>query len=255
MSNLISCRLPVYLGRDEAYERLPQAGIHAVELSPPADGNWERCRELADQHGVQIVTVATGAELGNAESVAAFRDVMANTAALGATLVFVSLRAAEGTEWPDVRSQLRDLCDEAAELNLTLSMETHPPYGTNGDTARRTIEDVDHPRLRYNFDTANVYYYNEGTDSVTELKKVLDYVASVHLKDTDGLPQSANFPVLGQGVVDFPEVFRLLGERGFTGPYTLELEGTSVAGKDLEGRHQAVVECMEYLRSIGAVDH
>ncbi len=46
---------------------------------------------------------------------------------------------------------------------------------------------------------------------------------------------------------------RLLGDRGFTGPYTLELEGTSVEGKDLEGRHQAVVECMDYLRSIGVV--
>jgi len=106
--------------------------------------------------------------------------------------------------------------------------------------------------LGYNFDTANIYYYNEGTDSVTELAKALEHVASVHLKDTDGLPKSLNFPVLGQGVVDFPEVFRLLGERGFTGPYTLELEGDLMTGKDLAARHQIVVACMDYLRSIGA---
>jgi len=252
MSNVFSCRLPVYLDRDEAYELLPQTGVQAIELSPPGDGDYERCRCLAEKNGMQIATVATGVQLRNADSVAAFETVMERTAGIGTRKLFVSVQGKEGEADEGLIANLRQLCDKAAELDLTLCMETHPPYGTNGEVALATIREVDRPALGYNFDTANIYYYNEGTDSVTELAKALEHVASVHLKDTDGLPKSLNFPVLGQGVVDFPEVFRLLGERGFTGPYTLELEGDLMTGKDLAARHQIVVACMDYLRSIGA---
>ncbi|GAG25106.1 unnamed protein product, partial [marine sediment metagenome] len=79
-------------------------------------------------------------------------------------------------------------------------------------------------------------------------------VASVHLKESaKGEPEDDDFPVLGTGIVDFPEVFRVLGERGFTGPYTLELEGPLVAGLPVEERTGKVKACVDYLKSIGAM--
>jgi len=114
-----------------------------------------------------------------------------------------------------------------------------------------TMEAVDHPALRVNFDTANIFYYNEGLDSADELERVIDYVVSVHLKDTDGGFKSGNFPVLGEGVVDFPRIFGTLEDAGFDGPLTLELEGELMRDLDAPGRHEAVKGCMEYLRSIG----
>ena len=102
-----------------------------------------------------------------------------------------------------------------------------------------------------NFDTANIFYYNEGLDSADELERVVDFVASMHLKDTDGGFKSPQFPVLGQGVVQFERIFATLERAGFTGPLTLELEGPLMRGLDAPARHQAVLECMEYLQSIG----
>ena len=252
MSNTISCRIGVYQDHEEAYRLLSEAGVDAIEAGPPAGGDYAALKASAEAEGLAVATIATGVKLGAADSVAALREAMEGAASIGTPKMFVSIGSAEGNPHEESMAELAQLCDEATELGVTLSMETHPPYGTNADLAVATIAEVGRPGLGYNFDTANIYYYNEGTDSVTELKKCLDHVPSVHLKDTDGLPQSANFPVLGQGVVDFPEVFRLLGERGFTGPYTLEIEGEVVSGKDLEGRHQIVVDCMEHLRSIGA---
>ena len=78
------------------------------------------------------------------------------------------------------------------------------------------------------------------------------HTLSVHLKDSTGEYHKDIFPTLGTGVVDFPGVFQLLGERSFNGPYTLELEGPEKRTREEQFRH--VAESIEHLRSIGAFD-
>jgi sugar phosphate isomerase/epimerase len=107
--------------------------------------------------------------------------------------------------------------------------------------------------VRVNFDTANVYYYNRDVDAVTELKKLIEYVASVHLKETNGQYETWHFPALGKGVVDFPEIFRLLNARGFYGPFTMELEGIKGEEWDEAATIQCVADSVAYLRRIGAM--
>ena len=96
--------------------------------------------------------------------------------------------------------------------------------------------------------------YNENMTAVGELAKVIDYVASIHLKDTSGIYQEWNFPVLGTGVVDFPEIFRMLDGRGFAGPFTMELEGTKGVKFDEAGQLRYIADSAAYLRRIGALD-
>jgi sugar phosphate isomerase/epimerase len=142
--------------------------------------------------------------------------------------------------------------DVAAGLGVTIVIETHPPLLTNGDLGRQTMEAINHPHVRINFDTANIYFYNENMTAVSELAKVIDYVASVHLKDTPGGYQEWNFPVLGTGVVDFPEIFKMLDDRGFAGPFTMELEGTQGVDFDEAGQLRYIADSVAYLRRIGA---
>src|SRR5207248_11391401 len=114
-----------------------------------------------------------------------------------------------------------------------------------------TIEAVGAPNLGWNLDTANLYYYTQGVNAVDECRKGLDLIRSVHLKDTNGGYRTWYFPALGDGVVDFAGVFRLLNERGFTGPFTFELEG--IEGETLnEAETQArVTRSLDHLRRIG----
>ncbi|MGI5816540.1 MAG: sugar phosphate isomerase/epimerase family protein [Armatimonadota bacterium] len=244
-----SVREPVYRGWENAVKLLPETSIKGFEVSVrPHD-------ELADivaalrEVGIEPMTVAGGVKLNDEASIAAYIGGLDAAQALGIPIFFTS---ASGEEDLDAAmGLLRDLAEEAARRGIVISLETHPPYCENADLMLRTMEAVDHPNLRVNFDTANIFFYNEGLDSADELERVIDYVVSVHLKDTDGGFKSGRFPVLGLGVVQFERIFGTLEAAGFDGPLTLELEGELMRDLDAQGRHQAVIECMDYLRSIG----
>ncbi len=251
MQNLISCRSALFGNVDTAFQLFPEAGVHFAEVPPPADGDYAALKEKADRAGITASTLATGVTLDTDETAQDFVPVIDGAATIGVKHIFVSFKAAAEIPRNDVIARIRGLAQHAAEKGCVICMETHPPFGTNGDVARQTIAEVNEPALRYNFDTANIYYYNRGTDTIAELKKISDLIASVHLKDTFGEYESGNFPALGTGVVDFPQVFSILEERQFSGPYTLEVEGQAVSGFDDKQRLDFLCSCMNYLRQIG----
>jgi len=253
MGNIISCRTGVFGTLQAAFENFPKAGVRHAEVPRPADGDYRAMADLAAAHGVTIATIAGSLKLDSEQTVAAYLPVIDGAHSIGVRKLFVSIGADPQLPRDLVIGRLRQVAEYARERAVTLCMETHPPFGTNGDTARQTIEAVGHPALRYNFDTANIYYYNEGTDTITELRKVASLVGSVHLKDTDGRFKGPIFPPLGTGVVDFPNVFRILAEVGFTGPYTLEIEGDNVSKLDAAGRQDFLRTCVAYLRTLGAM--
>ena len=253
MPNILSCRTGVFGSVEAAFERLPQAGICHGEVPVPGDGDYAALKSKADAAGVGIATLATGLNLQTEETTLAFRRVIDGAASIAVPKIFVSAGAGEGVSRETAIGRLRETAAYAHEHGVSVCMETHPPFGTNGDVARQTLTAVDNPGVRFNLDTANIYYYNEGADTVTELRKVAEWVGSVHLKDTDGGFHSGYFPPLGTGVVDFPAVFRILGDLGFRGPYTLEVEGTAVGGLDVDGRVDFLRQCVAYLTEIGAL--
>jgi len=244
-----SVREPVYRGWENALRLLPETSINGFEVGvrPP-----EELADIADQFrdaGIEPMTAAGGVKLNDEASISAYVGGFDALAEAGIPIFFTSASGEE--DFDAAMDLLRDLADQAAARDLVISLETHPPYCENADMMLKTMEAIDRPNVRVNFDTANIFFYNEGLDSADELERVIDYVATVHLKDTDGGFKSGNFPVLGQGVVQFERIFATLEEAGFDGPLTLELEGEQVRDLDVDGRHQAVKDCMEYLRSIG----
>jgi len=253
MGNIISCRTGVFDTLQVAFESFPRAGVVHAEVPPAPGGDYRAMAELAARHGVTIATIATHVSLDSEATCAELLPVIDGAHRIGVPRIFVSVQAGPDVPWSAVVGRLRQLAEYAHQRQVILCMETHPRLGTNGDVARKTLTAVGHPGLRFNFDTGNIYYYNEGTDTVTELKKVAEFVASVHLKDTDGGFKSPIFPPIGQGVVDFQGVFRVLAEVGFTGPYTLEIEGDNVTALDAAGRQEFLRACVAYLHQVGAM--
>ena len=253
MKHVISCRDSVYGKRDDAFRLLPDAGITHVELERIEPDDLEEVQTLAGRHGIEISTVGSGVDLSNDDSIAAYNQLIDAVARVGIKKLFTSI-SAKGDEESEVHmDRLREIVGRAAGLDTVICMETHPPFGRNADIALKTIREINSPALRMNFDTANIYYYNRNTDAVSELKKVVHLVASVHLKDTDGGYRSSNFPIIGRGVVDFPGIFRLCDEVDLRGPFTIELEGPVTHEKSVQEKHEAVKTCMTYLQSIGVV--
>lgn len=252
MANLIACRIGSY-GKFQArgWSHLPELGIRQVEIVLPAAGEKEDMKKRLADNGLSASSLQCKCDVSDENVATAMRAQLEVCAEFGAKIAFVSAKAGE-TEPARVWERLRAVGDAAAAYGVTVVLETHPDLVTNGSVGRETMAAVDHPNIRVNFDTANVYYYNHDVTTAGELEKVITYVASVHLKDTNGGFEDFHFPTLGTGVVDFPEVFRQLGERGFTGPYTMELEGIRGVEYDEAGRLQYVADSVAYLREIGA---
>lgn len=249
-SRRFSCREPVYPSWQDAVALLPEAGIGGLEVNVrPAEALAEVVTGIR-AGGLEPMTLAGGVKLDDEASVSAYVTAIEAAASQGIPIFFTSAHGAEDDRH-FAMGRLRELGDVAAARGVTIALETHPPFCLNAAAMLATMRAVDHPNVGINFDTANIYYYNEGLNSADELVRVVDHVVSLHLKDTDGGFRSVNFPVLGEGVVPFERIFATLDEAGFAGPLTLELEGPLTAGKGVEERHAAVVASMGYLRSIG----
>lgn len=248
-SNLIAVNIGSYRQfRENAFEHLEQIGVRYVEIPVPAPDQLESARRRLADHGLSASSLTCPCDLSlDPETM---REKLEVGRALGVALFFISAKCGELSK-PEAYRRLRARAELAGEYGITLSLETHPDLGENATEARATLLAVEHPALRWNLDTANLYYYNRNVDAVSETRKGLDFIASVHLKDTNGGYRAWWFPALGEGVVDFPAVFSLLNERGFHGPFTLELEG--IEGEDLDEAavRERVAASLRYLERQG----
>ena len=251
-TNLLACRLASYAQYTQhAWEHLPQLGIRCIEA--PIPESPEQAADLSKyvQAGALHVSSFQGKLDIQQEDVAGqLREQLAFCKQFDTDRLFLSVRREELRE-EDAYARLRQAGDLAHDSGIILMLETHPDLVTNGDVGVRTMRGVDHPNVRINFDTANIYFYNDDADSVTELRKVLDWVEGVHLKDSKGVKGKFDFPALGRGIVDFAAIVRALNERGFRGPFTMELEGTHGVTPTLEEILDHVAESAQYLRSTG----
>jgi sugar phosphate isomerase/epimerase len=251
--NVLACNLNSYgKFRDGAFAHLQRLGVRHVEIAAPLPAEVPATLERLQRHGLSATSVIARCDVSEDAGVDAFAAPVDAAHALGARVIFASVKA-DPIPMPDVCRRLRAMGEVAGARGITLALETHPDLAHNGDIALQTMRAIDHPGVRINYDTGNVYYYNEGIDGIVELRKILDYVAAVHLKDTSGAYRTWHFPTLGQGVCDFPALFRLLNGRGFYGPFTLELEGIRDENLDEVQTQQRVADSVAYLRKIGAV--
>lgn len=244
----ISCREGVYGTLENALKYLPLAGVRGVEINVRPKEELKKAAEACRAAGIEPMTLSGGVNCDEPASLQAVRDACKSAKAAGIGLFFLS---ANGNDRPAAMTRLRELGKLAFDCGVTICLETHPPFCLNGVEMLRTMEEIHHPGVRINFDTANIFYYNQNMDSANELQKVVDFVSSVHLKDTDGSFKSMSFPVFGEGVVKFPAIFKTLAGARFSGPCTMELEGPLLDGLDADGCHAKVLACVGYLKKIG----
>lgn len=260
MKNTLSCRLSMYRSHvDEAIRHLSSVGIMRAEVGIQPGTRDEMLatagglRRKLDAAGMKAATVQGVIDLAAPDPIAAFRPWCVVAVELGAPIVFLSVSSLKD-DLDGTYARLKLLGDLLAEYGLKAGLETHPDLVTNGDIGRRTMLNVNHPNIGVNYDTANVHYYNQGIDSVAELRKVLDWVVSVHLKDTDGSYHGWCFPALGEGIVDFKGVFTALNGRGFYGPWTLEIEGVKGDVFSLDLIRGRVERSVAHLRKLGCIE-
>jgi len=278
MPAIVSCLTNSYgrFGAQAAIERLPSAGIHHVELpirtagtdSPFGDqplvtsqstlDELKRVDRLLEQYGMTVSScnVSSGNPL-DPDVAAVTKRKLDLATHFGVNLVVGGAGEAEtDEELETLYRHLQEIGDYAAKLEITYCFETHPGICQDHRQMLDTMQALDHPQLKLNFDTANILYYNENLNGETALAKVCHHVRHVYLKDSQGDYGKWYFPALGRGgAVDFVRVLQLMSTCGFSGPYSLEIEGIAGEGElSLDEYHQRIVDSVDHLRTCGYFD-
>ena len=275
MAALVSCLTNSYgrFGPVAAIEHIRDAGIDLLELNIKNHGvpsffketpllteastaeDIAHVKDLLNQHDVKLSScnITTGNPL-DPEVVTKTKLKLDLAHQLGVHLVVGGAGEIEQEADRDTLYQhLREIGDYAGEQGITYCFETHPGICVNAAGMLRTMQDLDHPHLRLNFDTGNINFYNEHANVLESLHEVVTWVKHVHLKDSYCKFKDWNFAALGEaGGVDFLKIRYILEDHNFNGPYSLEIEG--IAGEPdltLEEHHNRVKQSVVYLRECG----
>jgi sugar phosphate isomerase/epimerase len=124
----------------------------------------------------------------------------------------------------DIVVVTRQVCDHCRSNAQRLHLETGQEAA---DTLLAFIGDIERDNLFINFDPANMILYGSG-EPIAALRKVGEYVRSVHCKDAKWAAQPGQewgkeVP-FGQGDVGAENFLRTLKDLGYAGPLTIERE-------------------------------
>ena len=246
----LACRLANYGPyQDIALAHIHEMGLKYVFINIPKPEEVDGILEQMKANELQVLVVRGDTNLSLESAVDELAVQFATCEKLGVHYMFLSPKRHDAPK-EIVLERLRSAGDVAAKHDVTLVLETHPDLGTNGDVHVETMKAINHPNVRVNFDTGNITFYNADTDAAAELKKCIEYVATVEVKDHSAELEAWVFPALGEGKTNFPGVFKVLREHNYNGPVTIEVEGIKGIEWSVEDRKKAMEDSVAYLRSI-----
>ncbi len=246
----LACRVANYGAfQEDAFKYIQELGLHYVFMSIPKAEEVEAVKEQLAAFGLEVLVVRGDTNLSQESAVAELGAQFEICKQLGVKYMFLSPKRHDAP-FEVVYERLREAGDLAEENDVILVLETHPDLGTNGAVHVETMNAIDHSHVRVNFDTGNISYYNENTDAPSELEKCVDYVATFEVKDHNGALETWNFPALGEGIVDFPAIFKILRSHAYTGPITIEVEGVEGVEWTLDDIQEALKKSVASLRTL-----
>lgn len=253
MENKIACASGGYAGQDldRVLLGLAKAGFSYVELSVtpspksrilPEQMSSDDVKRLQAQlagYGLTPVSISGHSDLARPEGVEYFKTRIDFAAALGVNIVNTGTGHTTNSEEEDRFFTLMkdDVIPHAQARGVKIALETHGGLTGTAQDCLRTLERLGSDQIGINYDPANVVYYR-GVRPEQDIEQIAAHVIHVHLKDKRGGQGILEFPVLGQGEINFPHLLEVLADVGYQGPYSaeLELEGPLTAEEEDEAR-------------------
>ncbi len=213
----------------------PHQGQDALGTDPNGKG-VARARELCEKAGLTPVVVRLGSTAKQPEPIEGRIDVARS---LGVGIIQMS-GVNSYRKFPDEPLDpnefmtahdkfVRDLqavgpYAEAAGVVLALK-----PHTGNTATAHNLVllmADIDRPAVKVCYDPGNIHFY-EGFSPEEDFSLIADQTVSIVAKDHRGPRAAREFPIPGQGDVDFATLFAIAQQAGFNGPVVVErVDGT-----------------------------
>ena len=212
------------------------------------DLNYEEYKAMLDSYGLKAVSFYFFIpNIGEEEKLFCnLEQELAFAAAMGVNIV--TLQGTRGR--PEVMDEAAkranlDCMIKFAKIAKKFGIKTnvHPHVNTYfmfEDEIDYVMENSDPELLYLAPDTAQIAA--AGADPVKVIRKYADRVRFIHLKDyklnddvktscwvDSGVPIVTCFHALGDGTIDFPEIFKILDSVNYTGPLCIELDKPPVS--------------------------
>lgn len=226
-----------------------ELGLQQLEISiANGDGDFlqtgasakdcARVRELSAQYGIGIKCAATGNDFtvpDYPQQVEKVKDAIRIAHECGCQFLrifagFSSDSVVNGTCLSNMLDSLRICADYAAQLHLTLAVETHGGVNNFGNaimhvasitTRANTWPPILATGCKMLYDPANLDAVGQA-DPVAFYRKFAADIAVIHLKDFKAVPGGWLPAACGEGGLNYPELLNAIS--AFTGPVLLEYE-------------------------------
>ena len=275
MNNLLLAHTNSYHGfsLEEAIKGIAAAGFKHVELSAVkgwtehvmpdmSEAELNGVKKLLSDHGITAVGLSGHCNLLDAERLDDFRQNIELAAKLGCKYIISSTGEAhfgeeEEKSDDELIKNIKSLLPALEKHGIVLTIETHGEvYGT-GSSLYAITQAIGSDFVGVNFDTANCVFWG-GAEPMEDIKKCVNGVKYVHLKDKAGTEQKGwNFPGVGNGDLPLREFIEYMGKNGYEGPYSVEIEYTEeycMRDKDQPGdidiANKEMADSYKFLKSI-----
>ena len=154
-----------------------------------------------------------------------------------------------------LKGRYKEILEVAEKFNVYLAIEDHGSISLTPDGLPKLLELADSKWFGVNFDTANIHrgdyvgtdnngyewkmIGNSSYDEVELLKKIVNKVKHVHIKDVIG----RNAVTLGKGEINLKSCLKVLKEANYSGVLSYETEGF----EENDIAYQMIVDSKNYL--------
>jgi hexulose-6-phosphate isomerase len=249
IKGLVWGMLPEDMSYTSRLKMARDAGFESVEAyTTPDEREAVAIKKAAEEAGIKILSVMNQAHWANPlssadpwvveRSVEGMRASLRNAKLWGAEAVLLvpavvnsktSYRDATsyGDAWTRSQKQIRELIPMAKDLGVIIAVEeVWNKFLLSPLEFAKYVDEFNSPWVKAYFDVGNVVLYGYPQDWIRTLGK---RIVKVHLKDFKRGGDGFKWVNLGDGDIDWAEIRKALGEIGYAGTVTAELDDGDLA--------------------------
>lgn len=203
----------------------PSSIINMCEHIDPADITVQyasEIKELLHKKGLKCYAVSGHVDLTEERQFRDFLKKIEFTGRIGAKMINTNSGPVKRIDV--FYENMKKIIEAAEKWDVIIGLESHGDIISTAKESVKVFEYFHHPLVRLNYDTGNVLFYSEGKADVAEdIKYGYEYLSHLHLKDISIQGRAVRYTPIGEGDVNFPEVFRSLREMGKSIPCGYEI--------------------------------
>ena len=185
----------------------------------------EQIKELLDKTGLKCHAVSGHVDLTIEEQFKDFLKKIEFAGKIGAKIINTNSGPIE--RLLTFHKNMVKIIEYAERFHVIIGLESHGDIVNTAQDSMHIFKKYNHPLIRFNYDTGNTLFYNNGNIKVEEdIKYGLEYLEHIHLKDIHIEGNNVEYRPIGAGDVNFEKLFEVLKDFGKPIPCGLDIPNT-----------------------------